>query len=335
MEEKLPENQDAADKKIFTDEISVRSRWIKVPTIEIGNKRIVITGKLLKTAKPKEEWSEDIKDPVSIIIHLKEARVNTDIFTFWQKLPETSPKFNFHHDWYSLAALSLGSYDHWWKKQIDSKTRNMVRKSEKKGIKIRLADFDDTFVKGITEIFNETPVRQGYQFPHYGKTFETVKGELSKNLHKKFFLGAYYGDELVGFSILFDAGTFAVTNHFLCKIAYRDKAPANGLMAKAVEVCGNRGIPYLVYGQWHERSLGDFARNNGFEKIDLPKYYVPLTLKGKIALNLGIHQGLVAVIPKRLKSFLVELRRIWFSMPWYSKKLSPEDHNDRKNNTTE
>jgi len=313
MEEKRHQNQDESNKKIFTDEISVRSKWIKVPAIEIGNQRIVISGKLLKIAKPKEEWCDDIRDPEYLIDHLKKARLNADILTFWQKLPEKSPKFNFHHDWYSLATLSISSYDDWWKKQIDSKTRNMVRKSEKKGIKVQLVDFDDTFVKGITGIFNETPVRQGYNFPHYGKTFETVKHELSKNLHKKFFLGAYYGDELVGFSALFDAEKFAVTNHFLCKIAHREKATANGLMAKAVEVCGDRGMPYLVYGQWHERSLGDFARNNGFEKIDLPKYFLPLTLRGKIALALGVHQGLVPVIPKRLKNFIVELRRMWFS----------------------
>ncbi|MBN1550259.1 hypothetical protein JW979_02270 [bacterium] len=322
MEEKRHGNQDKIVKKIFMDEISVRGRWTKVPAIEIDDKRILITGELLKTARPKEEWCEDVKDPEVILFHLKKAQANADIFTFWQKLPETSPKFNFRHDWYSLATLPLSTYDFWWKKQIDSKTRNVVRKSEKKGIVVRSVDFDDTFVKGITEIFNETSVRQGYQFAHYGKTFETVKSELSKDLHKKFFLGAYYGDELVGFSILFDAGTFAVTNHFLCKIAYRDMATANGLMAKVVETCINRGKPFLVYGNWHERSLGDFARHNGFEKMDLPKYYVPLTLKGKIVLNLGLHKGLVAVLPKRLKLFLVELRRIWFSMPWYAKKLS-------------
>jgi len=322
------ENQNKTDQKIFTDEISVRSKWIKVPAIDIGNERIVVSGNLLKIAKPREEWCDDVEDPEYLINHLKKSRLNADIFTFWQKLPEKSPKFNFHHDWYSLATLPINSYDEWWKKQIDSKTRNMVRKSGKKGINIQLVDFDDTFVEGIVGIFNETPVRQGYQFPHYGKTFETVKAELSKNLHKKFFLGAYYGDELVGFSALFDAGIFAVTNHFLCKVAHRDKATANGLMAKAVEVCGNKGIPYLVYGQWHERSLGDFARNNGFEKIDLPRYYIPLTLKGKIALALGIHQGLIPVIPKRLKLFLVELRRIWFSMPWYSKKASADNHHD-------
>lgn len=251
MKEQQSESQVKADDKIFTDEISVRSKWIKVPALAIGNQHIVVSGKVLKTAKPKEEWCDGIEDPVGIINRLKKARLNADIFTFWQKLPEESPKFNFHHVWYSLATLPIGSYDDWWKKQIDSKTRNMVRKSEKKGIEVRVAEFDDAFVRGIMEIFNETPVRQGYNFAHYGKSFETVKFELSRDLHKKIFLGAYYGNEMVGFSILFDAGIFAVTNHFLCKIAHRDKASANGLMAKAVEECGKRSIPYLVYGQWH------------------------------------------------------------------------------------
>lgn len=318
--EKQCENQSLNNKIIFTDEISIRGRWTKVSATEIDTKRIIITGKLLKTAKPKDEWCEDISDPDSIISQLNRMRGIADIFVFWQKLPETKVKFNFHLDWYSLAVLPISSYDHWWNKQINSKTRNMVRKSKNKGIEIRLTDFDDTFINGITEIFNETPVRQGYDFAHYGKTFETVKSELSKNLGKKILLGAYYGGEIVGFSILYDAGAFAVTNHFLCKMAHHDKATANGLMAKAVETCVNKGIRFLVYGQWHERSLGDFARHNGFEKIDLPKYFIPLTLKGKIALNLGIHQGLVAVIPNRLKSHLVKLRKIWYSMPWYSIK---------------
>jgi hypothetical protein len=335
MEEKGRGIPDAADAAGFTDEVSVKGTWRRVPAIEVENTRIVITGEFLKIAKPKEEWCEDVKEPALLLARLKEARVHADIFTFWQKLPETSRKFNYHHDWYSLAALPINSYDHWWKNQIDSKTRNMVRKSEKKGIEIRLPDFDDAFIKGVTDIFNETPVRQGYKFPHYGKTFATVKSELSNNLHKKFILGAYYREELAGFSILFDAGIFAVTNHFLCKIAYRDKATANGLMAKAIEMCGHKGIPYLVYGQWHERSLGDFARNNGFVRIDLPRYYVPLTLKGKIALNLGIHRGLAAAVPKRLKPLLVELRRLWFSAPLHSKKQSLKDQNAGNNNATD
>jgi hypothetical protein len=333
METKQSHLKDAADRATFTDEISIRSKWIKVQAIDIDGTRIVVTGNFLKTAFPKEEWCDEVKNPEFLVSRLKKSRLNADIFTFWQKLPEQSTKYNFQHEYYSLATLPISSYDHWWNRQIDSKTRNMVRKSEKKGIIVKLVDFDDAYVRGIMEIFNETPVRQGYKFAHYGKSFETIKYELSKNLHKKFFLGAYLEDELVGFSILYNAEIFAVTNHFLCKISHRDKATANGLMAKVIEACADKGIPYLVYGQWHERSLGDFARNNGFIKIDLPKYHLPLTLKGKAALRLGIHQGLTPIIPKQLKLFLLELRRLWFSMPWYKNRSSIE-HNSYTGNST-
>jgi hypothetical protein len=325
MEKKHHDIQGEANKKTLTDEINVRGRVIKVPIIEIDNKRIIVTGTFLKTANLKEEWFEDVEDPESLIIHLKKVRTNADIFAFWQRLPETTPKFNYYLDRYSLAALPISSYDDWWKNKISSKTRNMVRKSEKKGIEIRLADFDDAFVNGMTEIFNETPVRQGYSFPHYGKSFETVKREFAEHLHRATILGTYYGNELIGFCILVHAGTFAITSQFLCKIAYRDMAPANGLMAKVVEVCVNKGMPYLVYGYWHEGTLGDFVRHHGFVKIDLPQYYVPLTLKGKIFLRAGIHKELSAVIPKGLKSFLVELRRMWFSMPWHSRKNASKE----------
>lgn len=316
--------QGEIDKRMLMDEINVRGRIIKVPSVEINNKRVIITGKLLKTAKLKEEWFEDIEDPLSLIMHLKKARVDADIFSFWQRLPETTPKFNFHLDWYSLAALPISSYDHWWKSKISSGTRNKIRKSEKKGIVVRLAEFDDAFVNGMKEIFDETPVRQGYRFPHYGKTFETVKREFSEHLHRATFLGAYYKNELIGFCILVDAGTFAVTSQFLCRISYRRMATTYGLFAKVVEVCARKGMPYLVYGYWHEGTLGDFMRHQGMEKIDIPMYYVPLTHKGKIFLKIGIHRGLFAVIPKRLKIFLLKLRRIWFSKKTQSKEIQQQ-----------
>jgi hypothetical protein len=208
MEENQCGYQDETDKRILMDEINVRGYRVKVPALDIDNKRFIITGTLLKTAKLKEEWFEDIENPASYIIHLNNTRFRVDIFAFWQRLPETTPKFDYHLDWYSLAALSITNYDDWWKNKIDSKTRNMIRKSQKKGVEIRLAEYDDTFINGIMEIFNETPVRQGYRFPHYGQPFETIKREFSEHLNRATIVGAYYGNELIGFSILVDAGTF-------------------------------------------------------------------------------------------------------------------------------
>ena len=70
---------------------------------------------------------------------------------------------------------------------------------------------------------------------------------------------------------------------------HRDKAPTNALIAKAVEVCAEKGISYLTYGKYHygkkdAKSLSDFKMRHGFDKIDIPRYYVPLTLKAKFAL---------------------------------------------------
>ena len=65
-----------------------------------------------------------------------------------------------------------------------------------------------------------------------------------------------------------------------------------------MERCAEKGIPYLVYSLWLEDSLGDFKRSNGFQKFDLPRYYVPLTGKGKLALKLGASSRLERVSPE-------------------------------------
>src|SRR5207249_10821936 len=183
----------------------------------------------------------------------------------------------------AIAALPITRYSHWWEKQIDGAARNKVRKAQKKGIEVRLANFDDRFVEGMTSIFNETPIRQGRHFLHYGKDFETIKRQFSRYLFREEIFGAYLGEELVGFIFLADAGKYAFLGQIISKIAHRDLAPNNALLAKAVERCAQKGFPYLVYALWLDDSLGDFKRSNGFQRFDLPRYFMPLTKNGKLA----------------------------------------------------
>ncbi len=42
----------------------------------------------------------------------------------------------------------------------------------KKGVVVKEIPFDDSLVKGIWEVYNECPVRQGRRFSHYGKSIE-------------------------------------------------------------------------------------------------------------------------------------------------------------------
>jgi hypothetical protein len=216
----------------------------------------------------------------------------------------------------SIAALPIRSYSFWWEKQIERKARNKIRKAKKKGVTVRMASFDDTFVRGITSIFNETPIRQGRRFLHYGKDFETIKREFNRFLFREEIFGAYLGKELVGFIFLADAGGYTFLGQIISKIAHRDLAPNNALLAKAVERCAEKRIPYLAYALWLDDSLGDFKRSNGFQKFDLPRYFVPLTRRGKLALKLGIHRGWKEAVPKRLRKPLKKLRSRWYGLRW-------------------
>ena len=200
-----------------------------------------------------------------------------------------------------LAVLPITSYDHWWNNQIKSRVRNLIRKAEKEGVEIRETVYDDDFVRGMTAIFNESPVRQGRRFWHYGKDFETVKRQFSRYLFREEMIGAYYRGELIGFIMLGNAGQYAITGQIISSIKHRDKATNNALIAKSVEVCEKRKLSYLVYLFWSDDSLAEFKRRCGFEKTRVPRYFVPLTLKGRLGLKLGLHRGWRAALPSQIK----------------------------------
>jgi hypothetical protein len=290
----------------------LRSKSTHGTSIVVDGKEIVITGGLVKTARLAEEWYQDVEDPELIVEAIKKSKVKVDIFTFWQRLPETEPKYKYYMELESIAALPIKDFNCWWKDQINPKTRNLVRKAERMGLVVKRADFDQEFIRGMKDIFNETPIRQDKPFWHYGKDAETIEREFSRYLFREELFGAYYNGELIGFIFLAHAEKYALLGQIISKIGHREMAPNNALIAKAVEVCSNREIPYLVYALWMAGSLGDFKRHNGFERFDLPRYYVPLTLKGQTILKLRLHHGLVGVIPDRLKHHIIHFRRKWY-----------------------
>jgi hypothetical protein len=282
--------------------------------MEVNGKRIIIEGIVPRIARPEQEWYEDVENPEMLIGTLQKSKRCPDILTFWQRLPELKPKYFYRMEPDSIAALPIKSYSDWWEKQIDGAARNKVRKAQKRGVVVRLASFDDRFVQGMTSIFNETPIRQGRRFLHYGKDFKTIKRQFSRYLFREEILGAYLGEELVGFVMLANAGKYAILGQIISKIARRDLAPTNALLAKAVERCAENKIPYLAYAYWLDDGLGEFKRNNGFQKFDLPRYFVPLTGIGTLALELGLHRGWKEAVPKQISDPLKKLRRRWYDL---------------------
>ena len=107
-----------------------------------------------------------MKDPEAMLADIVKIRSGMDLFTFIQRLPATTPEYNYPMEWDNVAAIPVSTFEHWWTRQIDGKTRNMVRRSEKKGLVFREVAFDDALVRGIWEIYNECPVRQGRRQRH-------------------------------------------------------------------------------------------------------------------------------------------------------------------------
>jgi hypothetical protein len=287
--------------------------------VTLANIPITISGSFLRVAgiNEKEDHFHEVCDPRAILEELKMHGHRADIFTFWQRLPETQPRFPYYFEWDNVAAVPLTTFDAWFKKQIPKKTREKIRKSSRAGIEVGCVPFDRALVQGIVDIFNESPIRQGRVFSNFGKAFEDVELEWSQDLERSEFLGAYYHSELVGFIKLLSAGTYGRTSGTICKLAHRDKAPMNALIAEAVRVSISRGFSHLVYGRFAYGnkgvdSLSDFKRHNGFEKIDLPRYYIPITATGKLALALGFHRGFLARLPGPVLQLLLSARRNWY-----------------------
>jgi hypothetical protein len=300
----------------FSD-ISVKGRVVRVPAISFQGHTIVMSGRWLKIARIKgETWmaGDVVGDPESIIARLTQNRPLADIFAFSQKLPCMRQKYPYHVEWDNAAAIPITTFADWWENRLSQVTRKNVRRSAKRGTIIKTTEFNDALVSGIVRINNETPIRDGRPFWHFGKDFEAVRRDYSAYLDRSVFLGAYFGDDLIGFIRIIDLGETASIMQLLCKNSQYDKRPANALLAKAVELCVDKGFEYLVYGKYvygdnKDSPLTEFKRRNGFERFSIPIYFVPLTFKGRLAIKLNVHMGMRRLVPKPLAQMARGLRR--------------------------
>jgi hypothetical protein len=296
-------------------EIHVRGKRVTVPCLRWHDRIVVVNGRWLKIASIHDESfiaGTVVDNPDELISQMKARGMRADILTFSQKIYEKEPQFPYHYDWDNAAIASTTSFEEWWT-ALPQVVRKNVRRAERRGIKVRTVSFDDEFARGIKSIYDETPIRQGRRFWHYGKDLETVTRENSSYLDRSEFIGAYAGAELVGFMKFVYVDRVAVMMQILSKAAHSDSRPMNALIAKAVEVCASKGIPYLMYskftyGNKAHSQIADFKRHNGFAQMDFPRYYVPLTLQGSLAMRLRLYRGVLGLLPPSMISLLSELR---------------------------
>lgn len=306
-----------------TVEVARKGVWGVAPALQLGTERVVLEGGYLKLASVhEEEWTPgEVEQPEAWIRALRHERVGgayADIFTFSQKLPNTERKFAYPVEWSSVAAIS-GGYRAWWD-GLPQEARKNVRRAQKRGVTLCVKEkLDDDLVRGIMGVNNDSPSRQGREFAHFGKSFEQVWKDQSSFVDRSAFLCAYLGEELIGFIKLVRCGASAAILQILPKASHQDKRPANALIARAVQLCDEEGIPYLVYGLLNygnkrQGSLREFKLRTGFREILVPRYYAPLTAKGAVAVRLGLHRGAIGILPPRAIAVGVALRARWYNL---------------------
>jgi hypothetical protein len=257
-----------------------------------------------KIANDTQEYVKDIMPLEDFIEKLTERGV--DIFTFierkWCNVISNPPYLRKTED--NIALLQVASYEEWWK-NVGKKTRNMVRKAEKSGLKTEVVEPTEKLAEGIWKIYNETPIRQGRAFPHYGNSLQIVKRSVLLTQGQTF-IGAFFQDELAGFIELVHGNKTAVISQILSLQKHWDKAVNNALISKAVEFCINKKITWIMYGRMgNHPSLDKFKQSNCFSKFPITRYYVPTTRKGRIAVKMGLHREVKDVLPEPLKYALI------------------------------
>ncbi len=283
------------------------------PIFSVSGIDVTVRGRWLKTAQLTDEYYVGVPDAAALTAEIRRQRqfMGVDVFTFVQALHDREAHLPHVLTWDAMAVLPLSTYAHWFDRQLTFKPRNRLRKALKNGVQTRVVAFTDDLIRAVMVIYNETPLRQGKRNWHFGKDFDTVKREHATFLERSEFIGAYFDDELIGFAKLTYSAHDCIVMNMVAKLSHRDKAPTNALLAKAVEQVTARRIALLNFGVWGRRGLNEFKVANAFECALVPRYHVPLTLKGALALKLNLHRGLKERLPERWTVKLADARARW------------------------
>jgi len=314
------------------EEIRIAGKTLYVPSTDICGRTVVVTGKWISTAQIKDEDVVEgvtVEAPDSFIIKLKESNLKADVFTFAQRPTDVTPKFDYYSEWDNWAAMPTTCFKDWWE-NLPQESRKNVRRATKRGVVVKVTPFDDDLVKGVHRIYNGIRVRDGRPFWHFGQDIQSVRRGLATYLDRSEFIAAYWGEELIGFVKMVYVDDLAMLFHLISMDEHYDKRPANALIAKAAEVCEQKGISHLIYtkfiyGNKRRSSLVEFKRRNGFQQVNFPRYYIPLTLRGKLFVWLRLYRGFSGLMPEPILQPLLSLRA------WYYKKISTTLASQHKN----
>jgi hypothetical protein len=253
------------------------------------------------------EYIYNIEPRREFLLNLMRKKV--DLFAFIQRtFVQETFKYPFHREDENIAIMKIDSYDDWWTKTIKKRERQSVKKAEKSGVKVRKVEVNEDFFRGVQRIYNETPFREGRRYSGYGLSIGHLR-EKFDDIGDSDILGAYLNGQLIGLLWLTYGDRTAMFRSFVSFIKHRDKCPNNALIAEAVRRCSERQVSFLVYGNHYGflPSLDRFREHQGFRKFPVPRYYIPLSRAGQLAIELGIHTKIENSLPTQVERALLKL----------------------------
>jgi len=121
-------------------ETTVEGKWVRVPAFDYKGKSIIVKGTWLRVAQLLDEaWLDtELEDPglcAKLLQSQRQGGLRADILTFAQKLPVTTPKYDYYTEWDSIAAVQTSSFREWWE-GLPRESRKNVRRSQKRGVEV-------------------------------------------------------------------------------------------------------------------------------------------------------------------------------------------------------
>jgi len=134
---------DTGTASIGQTEIRIKGKNVHVPAVQIQGRTIITNGRLLKMATVQDEdlaEGEIVADPESFVRQLQKLGLGADIFSFPEKLPNTTPRYGFYFEWDNLAVIPITTFSDWFKNRAESSVQRAIRKAAKLGVVVKVAE---------------------------------------------------------------------------------------------------------------------------------------------------------------------------------------------------
>jgi len=128
--------------------------------LSFGGRELVIERGLCRVAHLDADDYKFLDDPEATIAELRGTKARIDLFTFLQKLPDTTPKHAYPIEWDNMAVLPISTYENWRRNQ--DTTRPILKPFQEESWAIGLRQGDDALLKQVNQFLKDYQARGGF-----------------------------------------------------------------------------------------------------------------------------------------------------------------------------